>query len=97
VIMTSDRDAFSPDRDTTTVLRIIDGGVESSPMLTPSRLMTMIGVGPTSTGLRGDGGTRRTTWAGVRGIGPKTVGHAAPRTGLGAGGVRRRGGAAASE
>ena len=74
VIMTSDRDAFSLIDDTTTVLRIIDGGVESSPMLTPSRLMTMIGVRPDQyrdyAAMRGDASDNL---PGVRGIGPKTA------------------------
>ena len=36
VIMTSDRDAFSLIDDNTRVLRIINGGVDASPLLTPS-------------------------------------------------------------
>jgi DNA polymerase-1 len=74
VVMTSDRDAFSLIDDTTSVLRIIDGGVEASPMLTPARLATMIGVRPDQyrdyAALRGD---TSDNLAGVRGIGPKTA------------------------
>jgi DNA polymerase-1 len=74
VIMTSDRDAFSLIDDTTSVLRIIDGGVEASPMLTPSRLETMLGIRPDQyrdfAALRGD---TSDNLPGVRGIGPKTA------------------------
>jgi 5'-3' exonuclease len=74
VIVTSDRDAFSLIDDTTSVLRIIDGGVEASPMLTPGRLMTMIGIRPDQyrdyAALRGDASDNL---PGVRGIGPKTA------------------------
>jgi DNA polymerase-1 len=74
VIMTSDRDAFALIDDTTTVLRIIDGGVEASPMLTPSRLETMLGIRPEQyrdfAALRGDASDNL---PGVRGIGPKTA------------------------
>ena len=74
VIMTSDRDAFSLIDEATSVLRIIDGGVEASPMLTPARLMTMIGIRPDQyrdfAALRGDASDNL---PGVRGIGPKTA------------------------
>jgi DNA polymerase-1 len=74
VIMTSDRDSFSLIDDTTSVLRIIDGGVEASPVLTPPRLMTMIGIRPDQyrdyAALRGDASDNL---PGVRGIGPKTA------------------------
>jgi len=46
VIMTSDRDAFSLIDDNTRVLRIINGGVEASPTLTPERLQLMLGITP---------------------------------------------------
>ena len=49
VIMTSDRDAFSLIDDNTRVLRIINGGVEASPLLTPERLELMLGIRPRST------------------------------------------------
>lgn len=74
VIMTSDRDAFSLIDDSTSVLRIIDGGVEASPMLTPARLQTMLGIRPEQyldfAALRGD---TSDNLPGVRGIGPKTA------------------------
>jgi 5'-3' exonuclease len=74
VIMTSDRDAFSLIDDTTSVLRIIDGGVEASPLLTPARLTTLLGVRPDQyrdfAALRGDASDNL---PGVRGIGPKTA------------------------
>jgi 5'-3' exonuclease len=74
VIMTSDRDAFSLIDDTTSVLRIIDGGVEASPLLTPARLATLLGVRPDQyrdfAALRGDASDNL---PGVRGIGPKTA------------------------
>jgi len=74
VIMTSDRDAFSLINDTTSVLRIIDGGVEASPLLTPARLATLLGVRPDQyrdfAALRGDASDNL---PGVRGIGPKTA------------------------
>ncbi len=55
VIMTSDRDAFSLIDDSTRVLRIINGGVEASPLLTPERLQLMIGMTPAAVPrLRGD-------------------------------------------
>jgi 5'-3' exonuclease len=74
VIMTSDRDAFSLIDDNTSVLRIIDGGVEASPMLTPGRLAMLLGVRPDQyrdfAALRGDASDNL---PGVRGIGPKTA------------------------
>lgn len=74
VIMTSDRDAFSLIDDTTSVLRIIDGGVEASPLLTPARLAMLLGVRPDQyrdfAALRGDASDNL---PGVRGIGPKTA------------------------
>lgn len=74
VIMTSDRDAFALIDESTTVLRIINGGVEASPLLSPSRLFTMLGVSPGQyqdfAALRGDPSDNL---PGVRGIGPKTA------------------------
>ena len=74
VIMTSDRDSFALIGEHTSVLRIINGGVEASPLLTPDRLMTMIGVRPDQyrdyAALRGDPSDNL---PGVRGIGPKTA------------------------
>jgi 5'-3' exonuclease len=74
VVMTSDRDAFGLIDATTRVLRIINGGVEASPMLTPERLVTLVGVRPDQyrdfAALRGDPSDNL---PGVRGIGPKTA------------------------
>jgi 5'-3' exonuclease len=74
VIMTSDRDAFALIDDHTRVLRIINGGVEASPLLNADRLQTMIGISPTQyrdyAALRGDPSDNL---LGVRGIGPKTA------------------------
>jgi 5'-3' exonuclease len=74
VIMTSDRDSFALIDQHTSVLRIINGGVEASPLLSPSRLFTMLGVTPSQyrdfAALRGDPSDNL---PGVRGIGPKTA------------------------
>lgn len=74
VIVTSDRDAFSLIDDDTSVLRIINGGVDASPLLTPERLMTLLGIRPDQyrdfAALRGDPSDNL---VGVRGIGPKTA------------------------
>lgn len=74
VVVTSDRDAFSLIDDRTRVLRIINGGVEASPLLTPDRLRIMLGVGPEQyrdyAALRGDSSDNL---PGVRGFGPKTA------------------------
>ena len=74
VIVTSDRDSFSLIDDATSVLRIINGGVEASPLLTPERLMLLLGVRPDQyrdfAALRGDPSDNL---PGVRGIGPRTA------------------------
>jgi 5'-3' exonuclease len=74
VIMTSDRDAFALIDDNTRVLRIINGGVDASPMLTPDRFVTMQGIHPSQyrdfAALRGDPSDNL---PGVRGFGPKTA------------------------
>jgi 5'-3' exonuclease len=74
VIVTSDRDSFALIDDATSVLRIINGGVEASPLLTPERLVTMLGIPPQLyrdyAALRGDASDNL---PGVRGIGPKTA------------------------
>ncbi|MEO9239289.1 MAG: 5'-3' exonuclease H3TH domain-containing protein, partial [Jatrophihabitantaceae bacterium] len=74
VIMTSDRDAYTLIDERTRVLRIINGGVEASPMLTPQRFVTMLGIHPWQyrdyAALRGDPSDNL---PGVRGIGPKTA------------------------
>lgn len=74
VVVTSDRDAFALIDDTTTVLRIINGGVDASPMMTAERLMLLLGVRPEQyrdfAALRGDPSDNL---PGVRGIGPRTA------------------------
>jgi len=74
VIATSDRDAFSLISASTSVLRIINGGVTNSPMLTPSRLRILTGIDPEQycefAALRGD---TSDNLPGVPGIGPKTA------------------------
>ncbi len=74
VVMTSDRDAFGLIDASTRVLRIIDGGVEASPLLTPERLVTLLGVRPDQypdfAALRGDPSDNL---PGVRGFGPRTA------------------------
>jgi DNA polymerase-1 len=74
VLMTSDRDAFALIDETTSVLRIINGGVESSPLLTPQRLDLLLGIRPAQypdfAALRGDPSDNL---PGVRGIGPRTA------------------------
>ena len=74
VVMTSDRDAFGLIDASTRVLRIIDGGVEASPLLTPERLVTLLGVRPEQypdfAALRGDPSDNL---PGVRGFGPRTA------------------------
>ncbi|MBV9594656.1 MAG: hypothetical protein JO147_12785 [Actinobacteria bacterium] len=74
VIVTSDRDAFALIDEHTRVLRIINGGVEASPLLTPERLVTMLGIRPEQyrdlAALRGDASDNL---PGVAGIGAKTA------------------------
>ncbi|MCL2780267.1 MAG: flap endonuclease [Actinomycetia bacterium] len=74
VLVTSDRDAFALIDERTSVLRIINGGVLASPMLTPARLVTLLGVRPDQyrdfAALRGDPADNL---PGVRGIGAKTA------------------------
>lgn len=70
VIATSDRDAFALIDDNTRVLRILNGGVEASPMLDPARLHLLTGVWPHQyrdyAALRGDPSDNL---PGVRGVG----------------------------
>ncbi|HEY1973963.1 MAG TPA: 5'-3' exonuclease H3TH domain-containing protein, partial [Pseudonocardia sp.] len=72
VVVTSDRDAFGLINAHTRVLRVINGGVEASPMLTPERLVLLLGVPPEQypdfAALRGDPSDNL---PGVRGIGPR--------------------------
>jgi DNA polymerase-1 len=70
VVMTSDRDAFCLIDDHTSVLRIINGGVDASPLMTAERLLLLLGVRPDQyrdyAALRGDASDNL---PGVRGIG----------------------------
>lgn len=70
VLATSDRDAFALIDDSTRVLRLIKGGVDASPMLTPHRLELMTGVTPAQyadlAALRGDPSDNL---PGIKGIG----------------------------
>ena len=74
VVATSDRDSFSLIDDNTRMLRILNGGVEASPMLDPQRLEMVTGVRPDQyldfAALRGDVSDNL---PGVPGIGPKTA------------------------
>ncbi len=74
VLMTSDRDAFALISPATSVLRMLSGGVEGSPLLTPERLHLMTGIHPGQyldyAALRGDASDNL---PGVRGVGPKTA------------------------
>ncbi|HEV7755485.1 MAG TPA: 5'-3' exonuclease H3TH domain-containing protein [Mycobacteriales bacterium] len=74
VILTSDRDSFALIDETTTVLRLINGGVHASPMLSPDRLVTLTGVRPEQyreyAAMRGDTSDNLT---GINGIGEKTA------------------------
>jgi DNA polymerase-1 len=74
VIATSDRDAFALIDETTSVLRIINGGVDASPLMTAERLVLLCGVHPWQypdyAALRGDPSDNL---AGVRGVGPRTA------------------------
>ena len=74
VIMTSDRDAFALIDKRTAVLRIINGGVDASPLMTADRLVTLLGVRPDQyrdfAALRGDPSDNL---PGVRGVGPRTA------------------------
>jgi 5'-3' exonuclease len=74
VIITSDRDAFAHISDHTKVLRLIDGGINGSPLLDPRRLHTMYGVAADNylayAALRGDASDNL---PGVPGIGEKTA------------------------
>jgi DNA polymerase-1 len=74
VIATSDRDAFALIDETTTVLRIVNGGADASPIMTADRLVLLLGIRPAQyrdyAALRGDASDNL---PGVRGIGPRTA------------------------
>jgi DNA polymerase-1 len=74
VVITSDRDAFALISEHTQVLRLINGGINGSPLLNPARLYAMYGV-PASryleyAALRGDASDNL---PGVSGIGEKSA------------------------
>jgi 5'-3' exonuclease len=74
VLATSDRDSFALVDEHTKVLRILNGGVDASPLLDPHRLAMVTGVRPEQyldlAALRGDASDNL---PGVEGIGPKTA------------------------
>lgn len=74
VVITSDRDSFAHISEHTRVLRLIDGGINGSPLLTPARLMMMYGVPAERylefAAVRGDASDNL---PGIRGIGEKTA------------------------
>lgn len=74
IIITSDRDAFAHISDHTQVLRLIDGGIDGSPLLNPQRLHTMYGVAAEHyleyAALRGDASDNL---PGITGIGEKNA------------------------
>lgn len=74
VVITSDRDAFALISDHTKVLRLINGGINGSPLLNPARLYAMYGVPADRyleyAALRGDASDNL---PGVSGIGEKTA------------------------
>ncbi|WP_109508958.1 5'-3' exonuclease H3TH domain-containing protein [Nocardioides speluncae] len=74
VIITSDRDAFAHISEHTQVLRLIDGGINGSPLLNPTKLRLMYGVSADRyleyAALRGDASDNL---PGVSGIGEKSA------------------------
>jgi DNA polymerase-1 len=74
VVATSDRDSFALIDEHTKMLRILNGGVDASPLLDPQRLFMVTGVRPEQytdfAALRGDASDNL---PGVSGIGPKTA------------------------
>lgn len=74
VIVTSDRDSFAHISERTSVLRLINGGINASPLLTPRSLKAMYGVASHHylefAALRGDASDNL---PGVPGIGEKTA------------------------
>ncbi len=74
VIITSDRDSFAHISEHTSVLRLINGGINASPLLTPRSLKAMYGVAAENylefAALRGDASDNL---PGVPGIGEKTA------------------------
>lgn len=74
VIITSDRDSFAQISEHTKVLRLIDGGINGSPLLDPRKLHLMYGIRAEHylefAAVRGDASDNL---PGIRGIGAKTA------------------------
>lgn len=74
VLATSDRDAFALIDPTTSVLRVVNGGIDGSPMLTPVEVLAEYGVDPAFyrdlAALRGDPSDNL---PGVPGVGGRTA------------------------
>ena len=88
---TSDRDSFSLIDEHTRMLRILNGGVDASPLLDPARLAMVTGVRPEQypdlAALRGDASDNL---PGVTGFGAKTAVKLLTDARHRRGGVRRR-------
>jgi DNA polymerase-1 len=73
-LMTSDRDSFALIDGRTSVLRVLNGGIDDSPMITPEKLLAVCGVRPDQyrdyAALRGDSSDNL---PGAHGIGGKTA------------------------
>lgn len=85
VLATSDRDSFALVDEHTRVLRILNGGVDASPLLDPARLFLVTGVRPEQyldlAALRGDASDNL---PGVAGFGAKTAAKLLAALGTGA-------------